>query len=260
MRVAIFCKREDGEFLTVSETLRRSFAKNNIEIVGKNERPDALAVIGGDGTILEAAKFAVDISVPIFAINAGTIGFLASVELGEIDYAVARLKSGDYFVSERTALKIVCKDKEYFALNDGVIERGKTEIEQSVIGKMRLSIGGNAVYDLRADGIILATPTGSTAYSLSAGGVILTPELEAFIATPICSHALSTRPIVYSNSVTAKVEVLKNSSPCVLSVDGRVKTTCVCGDEISVSKNEKTLKIIDFKREFFKTIKTKLGE
>lgn len=260
MRVAIFCKRCDDGFSAVAETLKRSFAKNRIEVVGADEHPDALAVIGGDGTVLEAAKLAVDISAPIFAINAGTVGFLASVELGEVDNAAAKLKNGDYFVSERTALKIKCKGKEYFALNDCVVERGKAETTQSVIGKIRLSIGGDTVYDLRADGIIVATPTGSTAYSLSSGGVILTPELGAFIATPVCSHALSTRPIVYPNSSVAKIEVLKNSSPCVLCVDGRAKEICVCGDEIIVSKHEKTLKIIDFKRNFFETIKTKLGE
>ena len=241
MRVAIFCKRGDDGFSAVAETLKRSFAKNRIEVVGADEHPDALAVIGGDGTVLEAAKLAVDISAPI-------------------DNAAAKLKNGDYFVSERTALKIECKGKEYFALNDCVVERGKAETTQSVIGKIRLSIGGDTVYDLRADGIIVATPTGSTAYSLSSGGVILTPELKAFIATPVCSHALSTRPIVYPNSSVAKIEVLKNSSPCVLCVDGRAKEICVCGDEIIVSKHEKTLKIIDFKRNFFETIKTKLGE
>lgn len=260
MRVAIFCKRGDDGFSVIIDALKRSFAKNGITIVGQNDKPDAIAVIGGDGTILEAAKLAVDISAPILAINAGTIGFLASVELAEVDCAAAKLKNGEYFVSERTALKITCKGNEYLALNDCVVERGKAEETQSVIGKIRLSIDDDPVYDLRADGIIIATPTGSTAYSLSAGGVILTPELNAFIATPICSHALSTRPIVYSNSSTAKIEVLKNSSPCVLCVDGRAKTTCREGEPIFVSKHEKTLKIIDFKRNFFETIKTKLGD
>ena len=99
MRVAIFCKRCDDGFSAVAETLKRSFAKNRIEVVGADEHPDALAVIGGDGTVLEAAKLAVDISAPIFAINAGTVGFLASVELGEVDNAAAKLKNGDYFVA-----------------------------------------------------------------------------------------------------------------------------------------------------------------
>ena len=133
---------------------------------------DIIAVFGGDGTILSAARYATDKNAAILAINTGTVGFLSSVEIDEIENAVIALKNGDYAISSRTTLRINSAGDEYTALNDAVLERDKQSIGVSVISKLKLSIDNADVYSLRADGIILATPTGSTAYSLSAGGVV----------------------------------------------------------------------------------------
>lgn len=221
---------------------------------------DIIAVFGGDGTILSAARYATDKNAAILAINTGTVGFLSSVEIDEIENAVIALKNGDYTISSRTTLRINSAGDEYTALNDAVLERDKQSNGVSVISKLKLSIDNADVYSLRADGIILATPTGSTAYSLSAGGVVLTPDINAFIATPICSHSLTVRPIVYPDDKIATVEVLGSSSPCILCIDGKGVKTLYCGDKISISKNVKHFKIIDIKRDFFGKIKNKLGE
>ena len=260
MRATIFCKREDDVSAEVANELKVAFAENGISCVNEDESPELLAVVGGDGTVLASAKLAIELSIPIFSVNAGTVGFLAGAERGEIFSAVKKILKSDYYVSERSVLNVACGRESFLAVNDAVIERDKSSNSQSVISKLRLSIDGVSVYDLRADGVIIATPTGSTAYSLSAGGVILTPELRSFIATPICSHALSTRPIVYSDSGIARVEVLRSSADCVLSVDGKAVKNLSAGDCITVEKSKKILKIIEFKRNFFRTIKEKLGE
>lgn len=253
----------DNSFKSV-ERLKRALDARGMEYCDENSdsavSPDIIAVFGGDGTVLKSAKYAAETSAAIFAVNTGTLGFLTGAEPDEIESAVEAIKAGDYTVSERTTLCIKSGDEEYFALNDAVIERDKYVKDLSIIGKLRLSIDGTTVYDLRADGVIISTPTGSTAYSLSAGGVIMTPDMNAFIATPICSHSLTTRPIIYPDGKTAVVTVLKTSSPCVLCVDGRSVKSLSVNDSVTISKGEKTLKIIDIKRNFFEKIKNRLGE
>ena len=126
--------------------------------------------------------------------------------------------------------------------------------------RLFLSINNQDVCDYLADGIIISTPTGSTAYSLSAGGVILTPDLKSFIATPICSHSLYTRPIVYADNKKVRVTVRKNSCDCVLCVDGRGVKRLTAGDSVEIKKHKKSLKIVDCGEEFFNRLIKKLGK
>ena len=225
------------------------------------EKPDLIAVFGGDGTILSTAKYATENQVPILAINVGTVGFLSSFEDKDLNLAAELILSGNLHLIEKTTLKIKSSDgQEFFALNDAVIERQKSEDDVAVVAKLNFSIDDKLVYKLSSDGLIISTPTGSTAYSLSAGGVILTPDLKSFIATPICSHSLYTRPIVYGDDKTVLVSVRKNSCATVLSVDGRVVKNLKSGDFITVTKNEKTLKIVDCCDNFFNRLVKKLGK
>lgn len=260
MKIAIFCKNEDAVLNGTAKELTEALSERGIEVISLDGDYDVLAVVGGDGTVLKAVGTLKNPNVPVFSINAGTVGFLTSAERSDIPEIAKLLADGEYTVSERSALEITTDNDSYFALNDAVIERDKCSIGNSVISKLRLSIDSKIVYDLRADGIIISTPTGSTAYSLSAGGVILTPNLNAFIATPICSHALSTRPIVFSDTNEARIDVLENSCPCVLCIDGKAVETLNQGQSAIVAKSKKTLKFIDFKMNFFENIKKKLGD
>ena len=224
-------------------------------------KPDVIAVLGGDGTILSNAQYATENDIPILAINVGTVGFLSSFEEKDLSKAVEVLKSGEFALNEKTALCVLTSDgEEFFALNDAVIEREKISNDYSVVSKLEFCIDENSIYKLSSDGIIISTPTGSTAYSLSAGGVILTPDLKSFIATPICSHSLYTRPIVFRDDKQVSVTVMKNSCSSVLSVDGKGVKRLKIGDKVTVKKHSKTLKIVDCGEAFFSRLIRKLGK
>ncbi len=222
---------------------------------------DLIAVLGGDGTILAHAQYATENNIPILAINVGTVGFLSSYEEKDLEIAVKTISEGNFTLTEKTALCVQTNDgEEYFALNDAVIERKKIPDDYTVVSKLDFAIDGNSVYKLSADGIIIATPTGSTAYSLSAGGVVLTPDLHSFIATPICSHSLYTRPIVFRDDKEISITVMKNSCSSVLTLDGRGVKKLKQGDKITVKKHKNTLKIVDCGEDFFDRLIRKLGK
>lgn len=223
------------------------------------ETPDILIVLGGDGTVLYHALYAIQQQIPILAINVGTVGYLASFEDNEIESAINALVSGNYSVTEKSTLLATTTDGETFiALNDVVVERGRFTDDLSVVAKLGLSIDDNAVYDMSGDGLIVSTPTGSTAYSLSSGGVILTPDLKSFIVTPICSHSLNSRPIVYRDDKDVEIKVLLPSCRCVLSIDGKCVKTLDKGDTVRITKNRFSLKIIDNGENFYKKLIKKI--
>ena len=161
-------------------------------------------------------------------------------------------------MSERSVLKVETGGRVYTALNDAVIERDRSIEGMTIVSKLDVSIDSQLVYNLSSDGVIISTPTGSTAYSLSAGGAVLTPDLKSFIVTPICSHSLGTRPVVYDDQKKLTVDVCKNSCDCVLSVDGEPVEKLKFSAEVTVSKYEKYLKIIDNNRNFYQKIHNKL--
>lgn len=222
------------------------------------EKPDLIVVFGGDGTILSAAPHAVSMNVPILAINTGTVGFLSGYELGDMEKCVSDIKNKTFCISERTVLSVKIDDKEYIALNDAVVERDRSIEGMTIVSKLSVFINEQIVYKLSADGVIVSTPTGSTAYSLSAGGVVLTPDLSSFIVTPICPHSLGTRPIVYDDSATLRVIVGETSCDCVLSVDGKPVEKMPKGRSVTISKNVKTLKIADNNSNFYLRLYIKL--
>ena len=263
MKVEFFINKENQTSAKVADKFKSILVEEGFEIcetIKDNSVPDFIACFGGDGTVLALSKYACECGAPVLSVNTGTIGFLAGVEPNDLKKAIADLKTGNYTISERSLLKVFTKNAIYCALNDAVVERDKCSDKNSVISKLNVKIGGNTVYDLRSDGVIVSTPTGSTAYSLSAGGVILTPELNSFILTPICSHSLTTRPIVYSDDKEVEITVIANSSDCALCVDGRCVEKLGSNASVTISKSEKRLKIIEFEDNFFKKIKTKLGE
>ena len=165
------------------------------EVAGPEDGPDAVVVLGGDGTMLSAVhRFP---GVPLLGLNLGSLGYLAGVEAPHFENALLALASGDYEVSRRTTLRV----GDAVALNDVVVSRGVS----GHAAQLELSVDGRLATRLSADGLVVATPTGSTAYSLAAGGPILLPDSESFVVTPICPHALSSRPLVIPDTACLSV-------------------------------------------------------
>lgn len=258
--IAIFEKINDSD----SKTLKASFKKllgddfNCFSLEECKEKPDIIVVFGGDGTILKVAPKALRLDVPILSVNTGTVGFLSGYESSDIEKCVDDIKRNNLFISERSVLKVESNGRIYTALNDAVIERDRSIEGKTIVSRLDVSIDSHLVYNMSSDGVIVSTPTGSTAYSLSAGGAILSPDLKSFIVTPICPHSLGTRPVVYDDQSKLSVRVCQNSCDCVLSVDGRPVEKLKFSSEVVVSKYEKHLKIIDNNCNFYKKIHNKL--
>lgn len=179
---------------------------------------DLLVTIGGDGTILHAARRALARQIPILGINTGRIGFMAALEVDELD-ELARVVAGDFTIDNRTTLEIrvTGSDYVYYALNDAVVSKGAI----SKIIDIELSCDGTFVNNYRADGLIVSTPTGSTAYALSAGGPVIDPQIPCIGVTPICPHSLTARPMIFEPE--AKLTVTPHrlyGKDAYLTVDG----------------------------------------
>ncbi len=222
---------------------------------------DIIITIGGDGTIIRYAKRAALDNKPVLGINAGRMGYLANIEQNELSL-ITKLKTQEYFVEERMMLKVEVfengqKINEYSALNDAVITSGFI----SRIIDISATVGRDSISYL-ADGLIVSTPTGSTAYSMSAGGPIIDPLTESICITPICSHSLSAKPILLgaNNKIVLK-SFSKKRAEIYLTVDGRKVTNVKPFTEIKITKSENTVKLIRLNnRSFYKTLSLKFND
>lgn len=210
---------------------------------------DFVFVIGGDGTILKTARFFAKYDTPIFGINLGRLGFLSQSNEEEIKVAVDKILSGDYKVEDRMMLQ----PGEQVALNDFVIkgtDTGRTS-------RFSLKINDKFVCDYLADGIIISTPTGSTAYGLSAGGPVLSPHLNAFVIVPICPHTLTARPLVIPDDEKITVISSDEGSNYVMSTDGQ--EVYIFNSEIEISKSPYSAKLALLDgNEFYSVLRDKL--
>ncbi len=220
---------------------------------------DVVAVFGGDGTFLYAARMVAAVGVPIMGVNLGSLGFLTEIKLEEMHNAFEGLIAGTYQVEERALLEVEVMREgrvlaRYLALNDAVINKGAL----ARIIEIEVTVNAQLVTLTRADGLIISTPTGSTAYSLSAGGPIVYPTLEAFLITPICPHTLTNRPVVVPDRDVLEV-VLRRGSGVMLTVDGQVGMPIVQGDALKVRKAAVSVRIVQpAGSTFFKLLREKL--
>lgn len=219
---------------------------------------DVVVTVGGDGTLIHAAIYAAMYEKPILGVNLGRLGFVTEVEKTEL-HKLSRLATFDYSVESRMLLKIALKNsgttKTYHALNDAVISSALV----SNLIDINMSLNGAELCSIRADGIIVATPTGSTAYSLSAGGPIIDPCMNCILTTPICSHSLFSRPMVFSEKSVLALSFSANKN-LFLTIDGR-STLLNDGATVEISASEKNLKLISFKdTSFYQKITSKLSE
>lgn len=202
---------------------------------------DRLIVLGGDGTVLRAAKRASELQIPLVGVNYGNLGFLAEFERGEEERAV-ELALGDSFVVQRSMLEINLEGKKSYCLNELALLHSVSEKKPNGIVGISVEIDGSKTGDFSADGLIVATPTGSTAYSLSAGGCIMTPDSKAFILTPVCAFSLRSRPIVFPDSSTLTISFAK--ATLLLYGDGDYLGRVSGERRLTVKKAERTARFI----------------
>src|SRR6185437_7651601 len=204
--------------------------------------------LGGDGTLLRTARFLDGAAVPILGVNLGRLGFLTSCAAPDLKSALEAAVAGDYDVDERMALRGEAKHsdgtpmEEWQALNDVVMHKGGFARMLSV----RVIVDGEPLGDYNSDGIVVASPTGSTAYSLSAGGPLVTPSLDSIILTPISAHALAIRPIVLPPHVTVTLESLDGPEEVLITVDGQAGTRLASGDTLTVRRAPRAVRIVRF--------------
>ena len=226
---------------------------------------EIIIIMGGDGTLLRVARHIGNANVPILGINLGSLGFLTDVKADEAITALEEIFDGRYFIDKRMMLHATVSNpgsqkKEFsFALNDIVINKSP----QSKLIKLETSVDGRWINTFLSDGLIISTPTGSTAYSLSAGGPIIHPGLHAILITPICPHILTNRPIVIHDKEKIKVifeeKGKKNDEGCLLSADGQVFTRLKPGGTLEVRKASHTIKLIQAEgMDYYHVLRTKL--
>jgi NAD+ kinase len=222
---------------------------------------DLLVVLGGDGTILRTVRFVSEYDIPIVGINLGEFGYLTEVNLNEMYSALELIFKGEYQTEKRMMLDITMKlgeetIRQQSILNDVVITRGNL----SRILNLETMINEKYLTTFRADGIIISTPTGSTAYSLSAGGPIVFPEQDSFIINPICPFTLTNRPIIIPDDVEIKVVLWTRGQGATLTLDGQLSYTMKAGDSMVIKKSLYVTNLVSSPfRDYMEILRTKLG-
>ena len=218
---------------------------------------DFIITLGGDGTILRFIHHFPEIEAPILGVNLGRFGFMADVSLDELYPSLEAFLAGEYRIEKRPMLEGTTAEGEHcFAVNEMAIHRSPNP----TLVDLSIHVDGTYLNTFSADGVIIATSSGSTAYSLSAGGPILTPELEAFLLTPICPHTISNRPIVFMPKNTIEVKYLCDDDPVEISVDGISRFTMKTNDIFSISKSKRTFQLVNLvNTDFFSILRKKLG-
>ena len=282
MKIALFGKTlapENGEYM---KQLFKELADNQVEIVvyhlfadivaayipegvqytvfhsHDDLKADLLFSIGGDGTILDTVPFVLDSGIPVLGINMGRVGFLSSISKNEITMAVNSVFTGEYTVEQRTLLELVSPEKVFddvkYALNELNVIRNP---EHSLLA-IKVFVDDVYLNTYWGDGILLATPTGSTAYSLSAGGPIIAPNAKNFVITPIATHNLTVRPVVIPDDSTIRIQVEGREKKFVFSMDSR-SCTLDTSVQLEVRKAGFCLNLVRMRGEdFFGTIRNKL--
>ena len=213
----------------------RTIAKSDFE-----KYAEAVITFGGDGTLLSVARLLLHADVPIMGINVGRLGFLAEFSADDVPAAIEVLLSGAYRVVDRSTLEVVFGSSTGIAVNEILVERSS---EAKMIS-VRTHVNDHHVADYSADGVIIATPTGSTAYSLAAGGPIIAPSAAAFCITPIAPHTLTIRPLIINDDSEVRLEVMHEHATAQIVADGTVLGTIGKHEHIVVRKGEHRIKLI----------------
>jgi len=221
---------------------------------------DMLFVLGGDGTMLGAARAVAGLPTPILGINIGGLGFLTAIQSARVNEELPRIFAGEFTIEERALIESRATLREQkitqFALNDFVVSRGAT----SRLIELEVSVNGEHLTNYRCDGLIISSPTGSTAYSLAAGGAIVSPIADVFTLTPICPHTLSNRSVIVRIDSIIEVRVLSQKLEIYLTADGQVQLPLATGNTVSIRKSQNGVRLVRLAdSSFFKTLRQKLN-
>jgi NAD+ kinase len=275
--INIVCKRKKEQALSIAQGIidqygrtitialdedsaRKSGYERFFELEHAAENTELIIVLGGDGTLLSVAREIRGRDVPILGVNLGGLGFLTEISLEELPEMLPLVLDGDYRTSVRVMFDVMVKRNgaEIFDmsfLNDAVI----TKDALARIIDLETSVDGDYLTTFKGDGLIVSTPTGSTGYSLSAGGPILYPSLEQAMLTPICPHTLTNRPIILPEEVTVAAKLISPDERVILTVDGQVGFQLEYRDEVIVRKSRYTVSLIKSgTNEYFKVLRNKL--
>lgn len=278
-RIGLYAKSDNPDVVPIIATIRERFEREHIELLleqtvaellGEDQGFDAdelpalvdlIIVLGGDGTLLSVARRAAERNVPIAGVNLGRLGFLTAVTCAELPLMLESLIAGDYSVSDRMMLDAVIRRDgdavaQCTALNDIIIKKKSL----ARILDLNAHVDGRHLSSFRADGLIVSTATGSTGYSLAAGGPIVYPELNSLLITPICPHMLTNRPlVVWSNSVI-EIEVSSQDDVVFFTADGQVGHELIPGDKVEIRRSdERTWLVNSPSKDYFEILRTKLG-
>lgn len=221
------------------------------------KKVDIIIVFGGDGTLLNAARKYLNYEIPILGINMGNVGFLTDISVDNFEKTIKKVLEGSYKIEERNLVSAKFGDNHLFGLNEVVIHSGS----YAQLMRYRLNVNSRVVYEQRSDGLIVATPTGSTAYALSAGGPIIHPSLDVWTILPMLPQSLSSRPFIISSNEHVEVKLFEGPNESAkICVDGQDDIDISYGEKISISKMEKTLKLVHPEdNDFFEACREKLG-
>jgi len=276
MRIGIIIKKELPDAIDIVKGLLKTFVSRDVKVIAEPQvakrlgirgyrredipaKSDLIIVFGGDGTLLSVARLVGDKGIPILGVNLGGLGFITGLHKDEIKKHIDDIVSGRYIFEERINLSadVIRKGKRmahHTALNDVVISKGAL----ARMIELDIDINNRYVTTFKADGLIISTPTGSTAHSLSAGGPILYPTLESFVISPICPHTLTSRPIVIPDTFVVSINI-KTGDDIFLTLDGQVGVPLQVNDMIIIKKSDyKTRFVFLHERDYFKVLRTKL--
>jgi NAD+ kinase len=254
MKIALFFNPQHKQSKQLSIGIQEFLESNHIEVVYKGAPDvDFIISLGGDGTILSIVHEHPNIDAPILGINTGHLGFMADVQVADVYPSLQDLLSGAYTVEERLILE---GNNSTFAVNDFVIHRSPNP---SMI-EIGIHVNGLYLNTFEADGLIIATPNGSTAYSLGAGGPIVSPSLEAIVITPICPHTISNRPLVLTADKEIQIQYLSQYPPVEVRADGLPPFSLSTGESFHIRRSSRKFKLVSLLRQdYFSTLRSKLG-
>ena len=250
---------ERGLSVTTGITLAHALGAPELA-EGSFEECDLLMVLGGDGTLLSALDYALPKNIPMLGINLGRMGFMTEVDPANLRRDVSEVLDGNYTIDSRMTLTVAGQNENnYFALNDIVLTRSTPSVR---ILSLEIEVNGIVVDRISGDGLIVATATGSTAYSLSAGGPIIRPGLDCLVITPICPHTLNTRPVVVSSNDVIKIRVMDDRGGAQAVMDGRKVINVPCGEPgVTILRSELRARFIRLHdRNYFSLLRDKLSE
>ena len=268
-KIAIICNKSGKNTEKIASMLEKllsiyghDFVRHNVQDrVSEFDKTATLAIsIGGDGTLLRTARFYSQYDVPVLGINLGHLGFLAQIGQKHLKHGLDEIIKGNFILQDRIMLDAYTEknSENISALNDIVIKG--CEISRTT--RLRVSINSQEVCDYMADGIIISTPTGSSAYNLSAGGAIISPQIDAIAITPICPHTLSVRPLIISGNEKIQIKTENNNGYVCITADGQDNFRLENGKKINIKKSDKKAKLVLLNSEesnFYSVLRTKLN-